>query len=76
VALKKAATTYQALEFIKRRTALLKKIQRLREMQNILMPGLRDQLTQEQLEAFGVDSRGEPKTIKLYLPSGIVSAHM
>ncbi|KAJ7220390.1 hypothetical protein C8J57DRAFT_1536868 [Mycena rebaudengoi] len=74
VCTRKQATTYQELEFVKRRTVLIKKIQRLWEMQNIFMPGLRNQLSQEQLQAFNVENRKEPESIKLFLPSGIANA--
>ncbi|KAJ7152150.1 hypothetical protein C8R43DRAFT_1127232 [Mycena crocata] len=68
---KKAATTYQELHFQRRRNALGRKIDRFRELQDIYMPGLRDELTTEQLAVLTGNAKKEVESIKLYLPSAL-----
>ncbi|KAJ7429396.1 hypothetical protein B0H11DRAFT_1768213 [Mycena galericulata] len=71
---RKRASTYQELDFVKRRTTLLKKIERFRKIQDVYMPGLRDELTAEQRAAFDGESRKEPETTRMFLPSALSEA--
>ncbi|KAJ7507619.1 hypothetical protein B0H11DRAFT_1902704 [Mycena galericulata] len=70
---RKAATTYQELDFQKRRNAISKKIERFRQLQGIYMPGLRDELTEEQLVLLTANVKKEVESVKLYLPSALSS---
>ncbi|KAJ7475078.1 hypothetical protein B0H11DRAFT_2158575 [Mycena galericulata] len=70
---KKAATAYQALDFQKRRNAINKKIDRFRQLQGIYMPGLRDELSEEQLVLLTTNAKKEVESIKLFLPSALSS---
>ncbi|KAJ7429914.1 hypothetical protein B0H11DRAFT_2166673 [Mycena galericulata] len=71
---RKKMSTYQELDFVKRRTALLKKIKRFRKMQDIYMPGLRDELSTEQQAILEGASRKEPEATRLFLPSALGEA--
>ncbi|KAJ7216212.1 hypothetical protein C8J57DRAFT_1440543 [Mycena rebaudengoi] len=71
---RKTLLTYMELDFLKRRSSLLKRIHRFRELQDVYMPGLRDCLTVDQLLVFDQHSRKEPESVKLYLPSALSNA--
>ncbi|KAJ7067733.1 hypothetical protein B0H15DRAFT_794124 [Mycena belliarum] len=68
---KKAATTYQELEFQKRRNELNRKIDRFRALQDIYMPALRDELQPEQVALLKTNSKKDVESVKLYLPSAL-----
>ncbi|KAJ7074866.1 hypothetical protein B0H15DRAFT_925610 [Mycena belliarum] len=70
---KKAATTYQELEFQKRRNELKRKIDRFRTLQDIYMPALRDELQPEQAALLKTNAKKEVESIKLFLPSALSS---
>ncbi|KAJ7098218.1 hypothetical protein C8R43DRAFT_1092381 [Mycena crocata] len=67
----KKASTYRELDFVKRRAALLRKIERFRKLQDVYMPGLRDELTDEQRAVYDGSGRKEPESIRLFMPSGL-----
>ncbi|KAJ7119307.1 hypothetical protein C8R43DRAFT_1090958 [Mycena crocata] len=63
-------STLQQLDFVKRKTALLKRIKRFRKLQRTYMPDVVTFLTPGQREVFEDDSR-EPEVQKLCLPSEV-----
>ncbi|KAJ7066855.1 hypothetical protein B0H15DRAFT_958289 [Mycena belliarum] len=67
-------TATQKLAFMKRRTALLKKIHKFRDMQRIYMPALRGFLTDRERQV--MDGNGEqlPEATRLFMPSEMAEA--
>jgi hypothetical protein len=63
----------QELDFVKRRTALLKRISRFRKLQQTYMPEVARFLTAAQREIWN-DKTRVPEGIKLFLPSELGSA--
>ncbi|KAJ7933057.1 hypothetical protein B0H13DRAFT_2307333 [Mycena leptocephala] len=61
-------TALQELDLVKRKTALLKKINRFRKLQRTYMPDLVRYMTAAQREMWDDKTRG-PEAIKLFLPS-------
>ncbi|KAJ6449237.1 hypothetical protein C8R47DRAFT_999277 [Mycena vitilis] len=68
---KKAATTFQELDFQKRRNAVQRSIERFRALQEIYMPGLLDELPPEQQRLLKANAKKEVETVKLFLPSAL-----
>ncbi|KAJ7604200.1 hypothetical protein DFH06DRAFT_1021347, partial [Mycena polygramma] len=68
---KKAATTYQEIDFQRRRNAIQRKLERFRELQNIYMPALRDELSVDQQVLLTANAKKEVETVKLFLPSAL-----
>ncbi|KAJ7867492.1 hypothetical protein B0H14DRAFT_2572780 [Mycena olivaceomarginata] len=64
----KDPSTSQELEFVKRKTALLKRINRFRRLQRTYMPDLAKFLTAAQREIWE-DKKRSVETVKLFLPS-------
>ncbi|KAJ7440834.1 hypothetical protein B0H11DRAFT_2163296 [Mycena galericulata] len=64
-------TEKQSLEFLKRRTALLKRIRTFRKMQRTYMPNLRRFLLQSQLVLWDSETEREAESIRLFMPSDI-----
>jgi hypothetical protein len=71
---RKNASTYQELDCVKRRTTLVRKIERFRKIQDVYMPGLRDELSPEQRQVFDGADRKEPESTRLFLPSALSEA--
>ncbi|KAJ7036080.1 hypothetical protein C8F04DRAFT_1258196 [Mycena alexandri] len=61
-------TTLQELDFVKRKTALLKKITRFRNLQETYMPNVEKYMTPNQRQVWKDKTRG-PEAIKLFMPS-------
>ncbi|KAF8135294.1 hypothetical protein K438DRAFT_1997396 [Mycena galopus ATCC 62051] len=59
----------QKLAFTKRRTALLRRIHKFRQVQGIYMPTLRMQLSNEQKEVYDGDGDLLPEATRLFMPS-------
>ncbi|KAJ6464246.1 hypothetical protein C8R47DRAFT_992084 [Mycena vitilis] len=70
----KDPTPTQKLAFTKRRTTLLKRIHKFRQVQAVYMPALRGSLTDEDRQV--LDGNGEqlPEATRLFMPSEIASA--
>jgi hypothetical protein len=66
-------TPLQGLDFIKRKTALLKRINRFRRLQRTYMPELVRFLTPGQLEVWNDKTRG-PEAVKLFMPSELTAS--
>ncbi|KAF7342992.1 CxC2 domain-containing protein [Mycena venus] len=66
-------TLLQELDFVKRRTALLKRIRRFRKLQQTYMPECTRFLMEAQREVWNKKNR-VPEAIKLFLPSELSSA--
>ncbi|KAJ7016855.1 hypothetical protein C8F04DRAFT_1215328 [Mycena alexandri] len=64
-------TSVQEVDFIKRRTALLKRIRAFRKMQRAYMPHLRKYLAQSQKVLWDSDEDRDAEAIHLFLPSDI-----
>ena len=67
---KKDTTTIQATDIQKRRTALLKRLQKFQEAQLIFMPGLHAYLASQSIPRGG-DLSSRPEEFSLYLPSSV-----
>jgi hypothetical protein len=63
----------QELDFMKRKTALLKRVNRFRKLQRTYMPDIARFLTVAQREIWD-DKKRSPETIKLFMPSELASA--
>ncbi|KAJ7641081.1 hypothetical protein FB45DRAFT_1021857 [Roridomyces roridus] len=72
-ALKEPSPT-QRLGFTKRRTALLKRIHKFRELQRIYMPALRSALSETQKQIFDGNGEQLPEATRLFMPSEIADA--
>ncbi|KAJ6513670.1 hypothetical protein C8R47DRAFT_1064378 [Mycena vitilis] len=70
----KEPTPTQKLAFTKRRTALLKRIHRFRQVQAVYMPALRASLTDEERQVFDGNGEQLPEVTRLFMPSEITSA--
>ncbi|THU94599.1 hypothetical protein K435DRAFT_668134, partial [Dendrothele bispora CBS 962.96] len=72
----KYLTPTQQLELEKRRSALLKRINRFRSLQSMLMPRLSDVLSPEDMKHIDNPDTSHPEKIRLFLPSecGTISA--
>ncbi|KAJ7620530.1 hypothetical protein DFH06DRAFT_1273758 [Mycena polygramma] len=68
---KKAATTYQELDFQKRRNGVQRAIERFRALQEIYMPGLLDELGPGDQALLKANAKKEVETVKLFLPSAL-----
>ncbi|KAJ6460709.1 hypothetical protein C8R47DRAFT_1226212 [Mycena vitilis] len=68
---KKAATTYQELDFQRRRNGVQRKLERFRELQAIYMPALRNELSAEQQTLLAPNVKKEVETVKLFMPSAL-----
>ena len=64
----KDPSALQQLEFVKRKTALLKRIHRFRKLQSTYMPDVERFLTQAQRKIWDDKTRG-PEATKLFMPS-------
>ncbi|KAJ7483686.1 hypothetical protein B0H11DRAFT_1914569 [Mycena galericulata] len=64
-------TDKQALDFVKRRTALIKRIRAFRKMQRTYMPNVRRFLTPSQREVWDTEPDREAEAIRLFMPSDI-----
>ncbi|KAJ6463641.1 hypothetical protein C8R47DRAFT_992530 [Mycena vitilis] len=73
VAALKDPTASQKLAFTKRRTALLKRIHKFRQMQAIYMPVVRNALTNAQKQVFDGNGEQLPEVTRLFMPSEIQS---
>ncbi|KAJ6495711.1 hypothetical protein C8R47DRAFT_1176230 [Mycena vitilis] len=69
----KDPTPAQKLAFTKRRTVVLKRIHKLRQVQAVYMPALRGSLTPEQRQMFDGNGEQLPEVTRLFLPSEIES---
>lgn len=69
---KRNLTTTQATSLQERRTALLRKIQKFRDVQDVYMPGLRRLLDRTSTGEPEQDTR--PETLNIHLPSSLPSA--
>lgn len=70
----KDPTPTQKLAFLKRRTALLKKIYNFRQIQRVYMPAVRSVLNDTQRQAFDGNGDQLPEATRLFMPSEIQSA--
>ncbi|KAJ7753122.1 hypothetical protein DFH07DRAFT_774254 [Mycena maculata] len=64
-------TENQELEFLKRRTALSKRLRVFRKMQRTYMPNLRRFLTATQRAQWDTEADREPEAVRLFMPSDI-----
>jgi hypothetical protein len=62
----------QSLGFVKRRTALLKRIHKFRRMQLVFMPALRCFLTEHQKQMLDGNGEQPAEAIRLFMPSEIL----
>ncbi|KAJ7300377.1 hypothetical protein DFH08DRAFT_725398 [Mycena albidolilacea] len=65
----KDPTAAQTLAFTKRRTALLKRIHRFRQVQGVYMPALRALLLDEQRQVYDGNGEQLPEATRLFMPS-------
>ncbi|KAJ7248186.1 hypothetical protein B0H12DRAFT_1203131 [Mycena haematopus] len=72
-ALKDPSAT-QKLAFTKRRTALLKRIHRFRQVQGVYMPALRAVLSDEQKQVYDGNGDQLPEATRLFMPSELANA--
>ncbi|KAJ7161942.1 hypothetical protein C8R43DRAFT_880650 [Mycena crocata] len=64
-------STLQELDFVKRKTAMLKRIARFRKLQATYMPNIEKYLTVGQRELYE-DKTREPQMVKLFMPSELL----
>jgi hypothetical protein len=69
----KDPTPTQKLAFMKRRTTLLKKIHKFREIQRVYMPMLRGALSDAQHQMWEGNGEQVPEATRLFMPSEIES---
>jgi hypothetical protein len=62
-------TAAQTLAFTKRRTTLLKRIHRFRQVQGVYMPALRALLSNEQRQVYDGNGEQLPEATRLFMPS-------
>ncbi|KAJ7059253.1 hypothetical protein C8F01DRAFT_989914 [Mycena amicta] len=67
-------TDAQAVEFLKRRTALLKRIRGFRKLQRTYMPNLRRFLTATQRAIWDAEAERNAEAVRLFLPSDLLDA--
>ncbi|KAJ6456814.1 hypothetical protein C8R47DRAFT_1227696 [Mycena vitilis] len=72
----KDPTPTQKLAFTKRRTTLLKRIHKFRQVQAVYMPALRASLTDEDRQVFDGNGEQLPEATRLFMPSEIASARV
>ncbi|KAJ6522923.1 hypothetical protein DFH09DRAFT_1096882 [Mycena vulgaris] len=72
----KDASPSQKLAFTKRRTAMLKRMHRFREVQRIYMPALRAVLSDEQKQVFDGNGEQLPEATRLFIPSEIADVQI
>ena len=68
---KSSAAVGQAMQIQKRRTALLRRITKFLEDQDVFMPGLRAYLKSQGLGTSDIDASTKPEALPIYLPSSI-----
>ncbi|KAF7335067.1 CxC2 domain-containing protein [Mycena venus] len=66
----------QKLAFLKRRTTLLKRIHRFRQLQRVYMPSVRAVLSDQQKQIFDGNGEQVPEATRLFMPSDIEDAKM
>ncbi|KAJ7036101.1 hypothetical protein C8F04DRAFT_954156, partial [Mycena alexandri] len=67
-------TASQKLSFTKRRTALVKRIHKFRQLQLVYMPALRGFLTDREKQIFDGNGEQAPEATRLFMPSEIGDA--
>jgi hypothetical protein len=67
-------TTSQKLVFMKRRTALVKKIHQFRQLQLVYMPALRGFLSDHERQILDGNGEQVPEATRLFMPSEIADS--